>query len=149
MVENWEPKWRSATQQPTMAKIISPSTSLLFSRKSLFPSPSSAVSTNPIMGARFSSKPNGPPPLIARASSTATAVVPDDIANVLGEVSIFTAAGEPVKFKDLWDQQEVFYLQLWCLYYLSLHQFLKSRVLFHGFEGKKYKKKKTFPFPPF
>lgn len=45
---------------------------------------------------------------MARASSTAAPVVPDDIADVLGEVSIFTAAGEPVKFKDLWDQQEVF-----------------------------------------
>ncbi|KAI3462666.1 hypothetical protein Pfo_019329 [Paulownia fortunei] len=39
-------------------------------------------------------------------SSTATTVVPDDIADVLREVSIFTAAGEPVKFKDLWDQKE-------------------------------------------
>lgn len=33
-------------------------------------------------------------------------VVPHDIADVLGEVTIFTAAGEPVQFKDLWDQQE-------------------------------------------
>ncbi|KAG8373828.1 hypothetical protein BUALT_Bualt11G0065800 [Buddleja alternifolia] len=32
--------------------------------------------------------------------------LPGDIADVLGEVSIFTAAGEPVKFKDLWDQEK-------------------------------------------
>lgn len=29
------------------------------------------------------------------------------IVNILGDVSIFTAAGEPVKFEDLWDQNEV------------------------------------------
>ncbi|KAL6582282.1 hypothetical protein OROMI_006296 [Orobanche minor] len=41
---------------------------------------------------------------MARASSTAA--VPADISDALGEVSIFTAAGEPVQLKDLWDQQE-------------------------------------------
>lgn len=30
-----------------------------------------------------------------------------DVGEVLGDVSIFTAAGEPVLFKDLWDQTEV------------------------------------------
>ncbi|KAI3462659.1 hypothetical protein Pfo_019322 [Paulownia fortunei] len=91
------------------SQILSPSTSLIFpsthSQKSLYPPQSFAISTKPITKARFSAKPRGPS-LMARASSTATAVVPDDIADVLGEVSIFTAAGEPVKFKDLWDQQE-------------------------------------------
>ncbi|KAL7090155.1 hypothetical protein ACP275_12G023000 [Erythranthe tilingii] len=40
------------------------------------------------------------------AAAATTTVVPEDIADLLGEVSIFTAAGEPVKFKDLWDQKE-------------------------------------------
>ncbi|XP_057806808.1 thioredoxin-like protein AAED1, chloroplastic isoform X1 [Salvia miltiorrhiza] len=94
-----------------MAKIISPriltpSTSLLpLPLKSLFPSQSLAISTKPIITPRFRRKPNRPS-LMARASSTAAAVVPDDISDVLGEVSIFTAAGEPVQLKDLWDQQE-------------------------------------------
>ncbi|KAH6796792.1 Thioredoxin superfamily protein [Perilla frutescens var. hirtella] len=96
-----------------MAKIISPSTSLLFSsplyQNSLFPSQSLSISTKPIIRPCFSRNPNGPS-LVVRASSssttTAAAVVPDDISNVLGEVTIFTAAGDPVKFKELWDQQE-------------------------------------------
>ncbi|KAK6128726.1 hypothetical protein DH2020_037534 [Rehmannia glutinosa] len=99
-----------------MAKMVYPriltpsSTSLLFPythfQKSLFCPQSLAISTKPISKARFSGKPGGPS-LMTRASSTATAaVVSDDIADILGEVGIFTAAGEPVKFKDLWDQQD-------------------------------------------
>ncbi|KAK6152813.1 hypothetical protein DH2020_012452 [Rehmannia glutinosa] len=93
-------------------RILTPSsTSLLFPsthfQKSLFCPQSLAISTKPISKARFSGKPGGPS-LMARASSTATAaVVSDDIADILGEVGIFTAAGEPVKFKDLWDQQDL------------------------------------------
>ncbi|KAG8373827.1 hypothetical protein BUALT_Bualt11G0065700 [Buddleja alternifolia] len=89
-------------------QIITPSTflpiPLTLTQKSLFNPQFSAISTKPIMKAWFSGKPRGAP-LAATASSTA-AVVPGDIADVLGEVSIFTAAGEPVKFKDLWDQEE-------------------------------------------
>ncbi|GFP78873.1 thioredoxin-like protein aaed1 chloroplastic [Phtheirospermum japonicum] len=95
-----------------MAKIISPriltpSTSLLFPpthfHKSLFPPQSFAFSTNkPISKARFSTG----EPIMAKASTTAAPVVADDIADVLGEVGIFTAAGVPVKLKDLWDQRE-------------------------------------------
>ncbi|KAI5684421.1 hypothetical protein M9H77_05649 [Catharanthus roseus] len=43
--------------------------------------------------------------LTANASSI-SAVSEDIISEALGDVSIFTAAGEPVKFKDLWDQNE-------------------------------------------
>lgn len=43
----------------------------------------------------------------AKVSSVSPAVS-EGVSNVLGDVSIFTAAGEPVKFKDLWDQSEVF-----------------------------------------
>jgi len=41
------------------------------------------------------------PLLSARASSSPT------VAENLGDVSIFTAAGESVMFKDLWDQEQV------------------------------------------
>ncbi|KAL0461868.1 UNVERIFIED_CONTAM: hypothetical protein Slati_0074400 [Sesamum latifolium] len=98
-----------------MAKMISPrnltsSTSLLFpsthSPTSLHSPRSVGFSTKPISRGRFAAEPGGTS-LVAKASSTATAVVPDDIADVLGEVSIFAAAaGQPVKFKDLWDQKE-------------------------------------------
>lgn len=132
-----------------MAKIISPriltpSTSLLFPstlhHKSLFPSQSLSTSTKPATGTRFPRKLNGPS-LVAMASSSA-AVVPDDISDVLGEVSIFTAAGEPVAFKDLWDQQEVLLILypsvlltvLISILSVTTAQFLKFQVLFHCFD---------------
>lgn len=43
--------------------------------------------------------------LVAKASSTTA--YPQDIADVLADVTIFTATGQPVKFHDLWDQNEV------------------------------------------
>ncbi|KAK4426435.1 hypothetical protein Salat_1412100 [Sesamum alatum] len=98
-----------------MAKMISPpiltsSTSLVFPsthfRNSLHFPPYLGVSTKPISSRRFVAEP-GRRSLVAKATSTATtAVVPDHIADVLGEVCIFTAAGQPVKFEDLWDQEE-------------------------------------------
>ncbi|PHU25316.1 hypothetical protein BC332_03648 [Capsicum chinense] len=42
--------------------------------------------------------------LVAKASSTTA--YPQDIADVLADVTIFTATGQPVKFHDLWDQNE-------------------------------------------
>ncbi|KAL0431465.1 UNVERIFIED_CONTAM: hypothetical protein Sradi_0772500 [Sesamum radiatum] len=112
-----------------MAKVMSPriltsSTSLLFpsthSQKSLFPPQSVAVITKPISKARSSRKPSGLSPMAKASSSTASAAVPDDIADVLGEVSIFTAAGEPVKFKDLWDQKEVSFSYLYWMAVVAL-----------------------------
>ncbi|OMP01748.1 Thioredoxin-like protein [Corchorus olitorius] len=41
--------------------------------------------------------------LVGRASASGFSA---DVADVLGDVSIFTAAGEPVLFKDLWDQNQ-------------------------------------------
>lgn len=49
--------------------------------------------------------------LTANASSI-SAVSEDIISEALGDVSIFTAAGEPVKFKDLWDQNEVLFFSV-------------------------------------
>ncbi|XP_028797214.1 thioredoxin-like protein AAED1, chloroplastic isoform X1 [Neltuma alba] len=43
--------------------------------------------------------------LVARASASTSLYTPN-IAESLGDVTIFTAAGEPVTFKDLWDQNE-------------------------------------------
>ncbi|KAL6963474.1 hypothetical protein U1Q18_042597 [Sarracenia purpurea var. burkii] len=45
----------------------------------------------------------GSPPA---ATASSAAGFGDDISDVLGEVSIFTAAGESIMFKDLWDQKE-------------------------------------------
>ncbi|XP_042013837.1 uncharacterized protein LOC121762123 isoform X4 [Salvia splendens] len=98
-----------------MAKIISPRitttpTSLFFPsllpQKSLVPSQSFVTSTNSITTPRFRWKLNRPSLMVDASSSAASSVVPDDISDVLGEVSIFTAAGEPVQLKHLWDQQE-------------------------------------------
>ncbi|XP_058227118.1 thioredoxin-like protein AAED1, chloroplastic [Rhododendron vialii] len=44
-------------------------------------------------------------PLTARAAAS-TAGLSDNISDALGEVDIFSAAGAPVMFKDLWDQNE-------------------------------------------
>lgn len=43
------------------------------------------------------------PRFITRASATN---VPENIGEILGDVTIFRASGEPVMFKDLWDQSE-------------------------------------------
>ncbi|KAL9464132.1 hypothetical protein AB3S75_001851 [Citrus x aurantiifolia] len=43
------------------------------------------------------------PRLLVRASATE---FPENVGDLLGDFSIFTAAGEPVLFKDLWDQDE-------------------------------------------
>lgn len=43
------------------------------------------------------------PRLLVRASATE---FPENVGDLLGDFSIFTAAGEPVLFKDLWDQNE-------------------------------------------
>lgn len=46
-------------------------------------------------------------PLVIRAAAaSSTAGLSENISDALGEVKIFTAAGEPVMFKDLWDQNE-------------------------------------------
>ncbi|KAL3813704.1 hypothetical protein ACJIZ3_014972 [Penstemon smallii] len=89
-------------------RILTPSIPLLFTssnhtqKKSL----SFAIFTKPMSKARLSGKPSGSA-IAPKASSTASAVaVPDDIADVLGEISIFTATGEAVKFNELWDQKE-------------------------------------------
>lgn len=47
-----------------------------------------------------------PAPARAVAGASASGFSPD-ISEKLGDVRIFTAAGEPVLFKDLWDQKEV------------------------------------------
>lgn len=53
-------------------------------------------------------------PVVAKASITSG--YGPEIGEILGDVRIFTAAGEPVLFKDLWDQTEVQSLALVCLF---------------------------------
>ncbi|CAA0829087.1 Thioredoxin superfamily protein [Striga hermonthica] len=88
-----------------MAKTIisPPSTGSLFlpysAPQSLLPPQSFAISSKPT---RFSTRKLRGTSLMAGKSATAAVV-----ADVLGEVGIFTAAGEYVQFKDLWDQEGV------------------------------------------
>ncbi|KAB2008557.1 hypothetical protein E1A91_D10G112200v1 [Gossypium mustelinum] len=43
---------------------------------------------------------------MARVSSSSAAEFPTNIGDMLSDVTIFTASGQPVLFKDLWDQNE-------------------------------------------
>ncbi|KAL3526913.1 hypothetical protein ACH5RR_011569 [Cinchona calisaya] len=71
-----------------------------------FPTSLSSVSVNSVRGVRLSNpKSSNRFRVAAQASSSSTAVA-GNIGDVLGDVSIFTAAGEPVKFQDLWDQNQ-------------------------------------------
>lgn len=92
-----------------MATIVSSflqSTCLSFpsSHRSLFPSqslsiPSYSISTHKPNAQKSSS-------LLAKASSSITQAQAQAIGHILGDVSIFTASGEPIMFNDLWDQNE-------------------------------------------
>ncbi|OVA01177.1 hypothetical protein BVC80_8887g8 [Macleaya cordata] len=47
------------------------------------------------------------PPFVVRASSSSSPTgFSESISEILGDVSIFSAAGESILFKDLWDQKE-------------------------------------------
>ncbi|XP_038902955.1 prostamide/prostaglandin F synthase [Benincasa hispida] len=77
-----------------------------FNPPSQFPFPHSPDST--LYSAKLSTpNPHGRrnfrSPLVLKASTTAYA---PEIGEILGDVRIFTAAGDPVLFKDLWDQSE-------------------------------------------
>jgi len=47
------------------------------------------------------------PRFITKASASN---VPENVGEILGDVTIFRASGEPVMFKELWDQNEVRFL---------------------------------------
>ena len=61
--------------------------------------------------------------LVARASVSQFSA---DMGDILGDVSIFTAAGQSVFFKDLWDQHQVKYYTYKHLKLLTLLNLLKS-----------------------
>ncbi|OMP01749.1 Thioredoxin-like protein [Corchorus olitorius] len=65
---------------------------------------SKKINNNPSGLITFNS--NGGSRFITRASSSSAAEFTANIGDVLGDVSVFTAAGQPVFFKDLWDQKE-------------------------------------------
>ncbi|KAJ7952720.1 Thioredoxin-like protein AAED1, chloroplastic [Quillaja saponaria] len=66
--------------------------------------PSTATVYSPKLNMKQSSYGNSARSIvIARASASQFSV---NTAEVLGDVTIFTAAGDPVMFKDLWDQKE-------------------------------------------
>lgn len=61
------------------------------------------------------------PRLLVRASSSSSSDFTPTIGEILGEVSIFTTSGEPVLFKDLWDQEEVSFVLTLDFRYCYLH----------------------------
>ncbi|KAM7520377.1 hypothetical protein LguiB_019339 [Lonicera macranthoides] len=75
---------------------------LLPSHSVSFPSNSNSITTSTITSLK--SRNRIPSCLLAKASSTTTTGFSPEIGDILGDVSIFTASGEPVMFKDLWDQ---------------------------------------------
>jgi peroxiredoxin len=78
-----------------------------FSSHRLLPSKSLSLPFYPISTAQsLKSKMQIRSPLVTRAAASSTAGLSEKISDALGEVNIFTAAGEPVMFKDLWDQNE-------------------------------------------
>ncbi|KAJ8765791.1 hypothetical protein K2173_014913 [Erythroxylum novogranatense] len=88
------------------AKSIQPLPNLsFFSSKypKLFPSSSSSIFSSMIPSRCLSSPTITKPRVVTRASASDLS---ENIGELLGDVSIFTAAGEPVLFKDLWDQKE-------------------------------------------
>lgn len=94
----------------TMATIISPSPRILScssptTQRFQFPCCSYSVSSTRISPSALHSRKSTR--ISAKASSNPPTVFSEDISDVLGEVSIFRATGDPVKFKQLWDQEEV------------------------------------------
>ncbi|KAG2724092.1 hypothetical protein I3760_01G001600 [Carya illinoinensis] len=61
-------------------------------------------STNPKFGLTILTNTRTPRRLLARASSTSEFV--PNIGDILGDISIFKASGDPVFFKHLWDQKQ-------------------------------------------
>ncbi|GMP31206.1 hypothetical protein CsSME_00005515 [Camellia sinensis var. sinensis] len=84
---------------PFLLQPISPSTS---SSPRLFPSKPLSLPSHPITTVRSPKSKNQ----IRSTRAASTSGFGDNITDVLGEVTIFTATGEPVMFRDLWDQKE-------------------------------------------
>lgn len=102
-----------SVRTPSSIQLLRSSVSPIFS-KPLFQSSSSFSSS--IVSAPFarllkSNSPiSRPRVVLARASTGVADPVADyreDIGEILGDVSIFTASGQPVKFSDLLDQNDV------------------------------------------
>ncbi|XP_010273563.1 PREDICTED: thioredoxin-like protein AAED1, chloroplastic [Nelumbo nucifera] len=88
-----------AFPQPRFLPSLSPSSSSHYSLTSPLSSTASSVG---ILSTKLG-KERTLPLLVARASASGFS---GSIGHILGDVSIFTASGEPVMFKDLWDQKE-------------------------------------------
>ncbi|OAY33585.1 hypothetical protein MANES_13G109000v8 [Manihot esculenta] len=92
---------------PTKSLQSHPPLSFFSIKSPNFPSPFPtcySLTTSPSFFTLTTSSTITPSRLIMRASSSSD--VGANVGEILGDVSIFTAAGEPVVFKDLWDQKE-------------------------------------------
>ncbi|XVF17484.1 hypothetical protein REPUB_Repub10bG0126300 [Reevesia pubescens] len=85
-----------STPKPQFPTVSSSPSLLLSLRKINNKKPTKQITFNNDGNSRF----------MARASSSSAAEFTANIGDVLGDVSVFTAAGQPVFFKDLWDQKE-------------------------------------------
>ncbi|KAL3726265.1 hypothetical protein ACJRO7_031192 [Eucalyptus globulus] len=83
------------------SQLVVPPPSLSTAANSLVRSPSSAASIRSQGFARRSEVVRSR--VVARASASD---ISPDVSNALSDVRIFTAAGQPVMFRDLWDQNE-------------------------------------------
>ena len=132
-----QPAFRSLSLKPkAMATTISPppqtlilkrssiSTSVCFpSSQRLVSAPQTcSVSVNSVSSIHFpkSKRLNRSP---ARAQASSVASFSQNVGDLLGDVSIFTATGEPVKFKDLWDQKQVIHPHLNLYWWSSFLRF--------------------------
>ncbi|RZC62815.1 hypothetical protein C5167_024573 [Papaver somniferum] len=85
--------------------ILPSSTSISHSSSMFSPNSSFSSSTNSLSTKFFQEKRSSS---VVRVSSSSSSTVgfSESISEILGDVSIFTAAGESVMIKDLWDQDE-------------------------------------------
>ena len=93
-------------------------------------------SANPVSVSNTTSTSRGSS-LVVRAS---TSPFSPNIADTLGDVQIFTAAGDPVFFKDLWDPNQVCLRVILCVYMYVLFEFHFWRLeldffCFFGLQG--------------
>lgn len=101
-----------SVRTPSSIQLLRSSVSPIFS-KPLFQSSSSfssSIVSSPSTRLKSNSPISRPRVVLARASTGVAEPVADykeDIGEILGDVSIFTASGQPVKFSDLLDQNDV------------------------------------------
>lgn len=102
---------RSSSSLPLICSTISPMCSKPLSQlPSNFSSSIASVPFTKLKSSYSSVSPISRPRMVsARAATESITDYREDIGEILGDVSIFTASGQRVQFSDLWDQKDVCY----------------------------------------